>query len=188
MAHQPVGDSQTLTTGTGSTRVQFTVQSDTVRVVPISQNVHVAIGTTATATTSDYFVPAGTSATLNLGRASSSRVVGVATGAATVISLPEGMGNPFNIDDVLTISGITGVTGFNTTAKVLSIEEPRLQGGSAIGVFNTKLTVDHDSRALFAGDAVVTAGLARRTLTVAARTDSGAGKMYVQQVQISGAQ
>ena len=84
MAHQPVGDSQTLTTGTGSTRVQFTVQSDTVRVVPISQNVHVAIGTTATATTSDYFVPAGTSATLNLGRASSSRVVGVATGAATV--------------------------------------------------------------------------------------------------------
>ena len=72
--------------------------------------------------------------------------------------------------------------------KVVSIEEPRLQGGSAIGVFNTKLTVDHDSRALFAGDAVVTAGLARRTLTVAARTDSGAGKMYVQQVQISGAQ
>ena len=188
MAHQPVGDTITLTTGTGSTRGQFTVQSDTLRVVPVSQNVHVAIGTTATATTTDYFVVAGSSATLNLGRASSSRVVGVATGAATVISLPEGMGNPFNIDDVLTISGITGATGFNTTAKVLSIEEPRLQGGSAIGVFNTKLTVDHDSRALFAGDAVVTAGLARRTLTVAARTDSGAGKMYVQQVQISGAQ
>ena len=68
MAHQPVGDSQTLTTGTSSTRVQFTVQSDTLRVVPVSQNVHVAIGTTATATTSDYFVPAGTSATLNLGK------------------------------------------------------------------------------------------------------------------------
>ena len=87
MAHQPVGDSQTLTTGTGSTRIQFAVQTDTVRVVPISQNVHVAIGTTATATTSDYFVVAGESETLNLGRASSSRVVGVATGAATVISL-----------------------------------------------------------------------------------------------------
>ena len=188
MAHQPVGDSQTLTTGTGSTRVQFTVQSDTVRVVPLSQNVHVAIGTTATATTSDYFVPAGTPATLNLGRASSIGVVGVTTGAATVISLPEGMGNPFKIDDVLTISGITGVTGFNTTAKVVSIENPRFQGGSAIGDFKTKLTIDHDSRALFAGDAVVTAGLARRTLTVAARTDSGAGKMYVQQVQISGVQ
>ena len=52
----------------------------------------------------------------------------------------------------------------------------------------TKLTVDHDSRALFAGDAVVTAGLARRTLTVAARTDTGTGKLYAQQVQISGVQ
>ena len=56
MAHQPVGDTITLTTGTGSTRGQFTVQSDTLRVVPVSQNVHVAIGTTATATTTDYFV------------------------------------------------------------------------------------------------------------------------------------
>ena len=107
MAHQPVGDTITLTTGTTSTRGQFTVQSDTLRVVPTGNNVHVAIGTTATADTTDYFVVAGESATLNLGRASSSRVVGVATGAATVISLPEGMGNPFNIDDVLTISGIT---------------------------------------------------------------------------------
>ena len=53
-------------------------------------------------------------------------------------------------------------------------------------MFNTKLTIDHDSRALFAGDAVVTAGLARRTLTVAARTDTGSGKLYVQQVQTSG--
>ena len=185
MAHQPVGDSQTLTTGTGSTRVQFTVQSDTVRVVPISQNVHVAIGTTATATTSDYFVPAGTSATLNLGRASSIGIAGITKGAATVIKLPEGMGNPFQVDDVLTISGVTGVTGFNTTAKVVSIQEARSIGYAQFGA---KITIDHDSRGLFAGDAVVTAGLARRTLTVAARTDTGTGKLYAQQVQISGAQ
>ena len=185
MAHQPVGDSQTLTTGTASTRIQFAVQTDTVRVVPISQNVHVAIGTTATATTSDYFVPAGTSATLNLGRASSIGVAGVTTGTATVIDLLEGMGNPFKVNDVLTISGITGVTGFNTTAKVVSIQEARTIGYAQFGA---KLTIDHDSRGLYAGDAVVTAGQARRTLTVAARTDSGTGKMYVQQVQISGEQ
>ena len=188
MAHQPVGDSQTLTTGTSSTRVQFTVQSDTLRVVPTAQNVHVAIGTTATATTSDYFVPAGSSATLNLGRASCIGIGAITKGNGTVIELPEGMGNPFRVDDVVTVSGITGVTGFNTTAKVVSIEEPRLQGGSAIGVFNTKLTVDHDSRALNSDNAVTTAGQLRRTLTVAARTDSGTGKLYAQQVQISGAQ
>jgi len=183
MAHQPVGDSQTLTTGTSSTRIQFAVQTDTVRVVPVSQNVHVAIGTTATATTSDYFVPAGTTATLNLGRASSMGIADITKGASTVITLSEGMGNPFKVDDVLTISGVTGVTGFNTTAKVVSIQEARTIGYAQFGA---KLTVDHDSRALNSDNAVTTAAEARRTLTVAARTDSGSGKMYVQQVQTSG--
>ena len=185
MAHQPVGDSQTLTTGTSSTRIQFAVQTDTVRVVPISQNVHVAIGTTATATTSDYFVPAGTPATLNLGRASSMGIADITKGESTVITLSEGMGNPFKVDDVITISGVTGVTGFNTTAKVVSIQEARTIGYAQFGA---KLTVDHDSRALNSDNAVTTAAEARRTLTVAARTDTGSGKLYVQQVQISGVQ
>ena len=184
MAHQPVGDSQTLTTGTSSTRVQFTVQSDTLRVVPTAQNVHVAIGTTATATTSDYFVPAGSSATLNLGRASCIGIGAITKGNGTVIELPEGMGNPFRVDDVVTVSGITGVTGFNTTGKVVSIQEQRTIG---FAQFGAKITIDHDSRALNSDNAVVTAGQLRRTLTVAARTDSGAGKLYVQQVQTTGA-
>ena len=185
MAHQPVGDSQTLTTGTGSTRVQFTVQSDTLRVVPTGNNVHVAIGTTATATTSDYFVPAGASATLNLGRASCIGIGAITKGNGTVITLPEGMGNPFRVDDVVTVSGITGVTGFNTTGKVVSIQEARTIGYAQFGA---KITIDHDSRALNSDNAVVTAGQLRRTLTVAARTDTGTGKMYAQQVQISGVQ
>ena len=183
MAHQPVGDSQTLTTGTSSTMVQFTVQSDTLRVVPTGQNVHVAIGTTAVATTSDYFVPSGTSATLNLGRASSMGIADITKGETTVITLLEGMGNPFKVGDVLTISGVTGVTGFNTTANVISIQEARTIGYAQFGA---KLTVEHDSRVLNSDNAVTTAAEARRTLTVAARTDSGSGKMYVQQVQTSG--
>ena len=93
------------------------------------------------------------------------------------------MGNPFKVDDVIVISGVTGVTGFNTTAKIVSIQEARARG---FAQFGAELTIDHDSRALFAGDAVVPAGLARRTLTVAARTDTGSGKLYVQQVQTSG--
>ena len=112
-------------------------------------------------------------------------IAGITKGAATVITLPEGMGNPFQVDDVLTISGVTGVTGFNTTAKVVSIQEARTIGYAQFGA---KLTIDHDSRALNSDNAVTTAAEARRTLTVAARTDSGSGTMYVQQVQISGEQ
>ena len=183
MAHQPVGDSQTITTSATSARVQFTVQSDTLRVVPTGNNVHVAIGTTAVATTSDYFVPAGTPATLNLGRASSMGIADITKGASTVITLSEGMGNPFKVDDVLTISG---VTGFNTTAKIVSVQEARTIGYAQFGA---KLTIDHDSRGLFAGDAVVTAAEARRQLTVSAVTDhTTAGQLFAQQVQISGAQ
>ena len=186
MAHQPVGDTITLTTGTTSTRGQFTVQSDTLRVVPTGNNVHVAIGTTATATTSDYFVPAGTPATLNLGRASSMGIAGITKGASTVIDLSEGMGNPFKVDDVLTISGVTGVTGFNTTAKVVSIQEARTIGYAQFGA---KLTIDHDSQVLNSDNAVVTAASARRQLAVSAVTDhTTAGQLFAQQVQISGAQ
>ena len=186
MAHQPVGDSQTITTSATSAMVQFTVQSDTLRVVPTGNNVHVAIGTTAVATTSDYFVPAGTSATLNLGRASSIGIADVTKGASTVITLTEGMGNPFKVDDVLTISGITGVTGFNTTAKIVSIQEARARG---FAQFGAELTIDHDSRVLNSDNAVVTAAEARRQLAVSAVTDhTTSGQLFAQQVQISGAQ
>ena len=114
-------------------------------------------------------------------------IADITKGASTVITLSEGMGNPFKVDDVLTISGVTGVTGFNTTAKVVSIQEAARTIGYA--QFGAKLTVDHDSRvALNSDNAVTTAAEARRTLTVAARTDSGSGKLYVQQVQISGVQ
>ena len=189
MAHQPVGAGFSFATNQTSASQTFTVQSDTLRVVAKNAGQHVAIGTTGPATTSDYYVPANSSATLNLGRVSSIGVAGITKGAATVISLPEGMGNPFNVDDVIVISGVTGVTGFNTTAKVVSIEEPRLQGGSAIGVFNTKLTIDHDSRVLNSDNAVVTAASARRQLTVSAVTDhTTSGQLFAQQVQISGAQ
>ena len=117
MAHQPVGAGFSFATNQTSASQTFTVQSDTLRVVAKNAGQHVAIGTTGPATTTDYYVPANTSATLNLGRVSSIGIAGITKGAATVITLPEGMGNPFKVDDVIVISGVTGVTGFNTTAK-----------------------------------------------------------------------
>ena len=113
-------------------------------------------------------------------------IADITKGASTVITLSEGMGNPFKVDDVLTISGVTGVTGFNTTAKVVSIQEARTIGYAQFGA---KLTIDHDSRVLNSDNAVVTAASARRQLTVSAVTDhTTAGQLFAQQVQISGAQ
>ena len=185
MAHQPVGTGFSFATSQNSAGQAFTVQSDTIRVVAKGSGQHVAIGTTGPATTADYYVPSGGSATLSLGRVSSIPAVGIATGQNSVVTLLEGMGNPFKVNDVVIVSGVTGATGFNTTARVVSIQEARTIGYAQFGA---KLTVDHDSRVLNSDNAVTTAAEARRTLTVAARTDSGSGKLYVQQVQISGVQ
>ena len=96
------------------------------------------------------------------------------------------MGNPFKVNDVIVISGVTGVTGFNTTAKIVSIQEARTIGYAQFGA---KLTIDHDSQVLNSDNAVVTAASARRQLTVSAVTDhTTAGQLFAQQVQISGAQ
>ena len=186
MAHQPVGTGFSFATNQTSASQTFTVQSDTLRVVAKNAGQHVAIGTTGPATTSDYYVAANTSATLNLGRVSSIGIAGITKGAATVITLPEGMGNPFKVNDVLVISGVTGVTGFNTTAKIVSIQEARTIGYEQFGA---KLTIDHDSQVLNSDNAVVTAASARRQLAVSAVTDhTTAGQLFAQQVQISGAQ
>ena len=185
MAHQPVGAGFSFATSNSSAGQAFTVQSDTIRVVAKGAGQHVAIGTTGPATTSDYYVPAGGSATLNLGRVSSIGVAGITKGAATVITLPEGMGNPFKVDDVIVISGVTGVTGFNTTARVVSIQEARSVG---FAQFGAKLTIGHDSRALNSDNAVTTTAAARRELTVSAVTDhTTGGQLFAQQVQTTGA-
>lgn len=182
MAHSPVGNGISFNTSTTSAQsTQFTVQSDTLRVVAITANAHVAIGTTAVATTSDYFVPAGTSATLAIVPASG-RVQSISTAAASVVTFQEGTGCPFQVDDVITISGVTGVTGFNTTAKVVSVDS----SANSYGYFSERMTIDYDSRALTAANANFGSAYARKTLVVAARTDAGTGKLYAQQVQLSG--
>ena len=186
MAHQPVGTGFSFATNQTSASQTFTVQSDTIRVVAKNAGQHVAIGTTGPATTSDYYVAANTSATLNLGRVSSIPAVGIATGQNSVVTLLEGMGNPFQVNDVVIVSGVTGVTGFNTTAKIVSIQGER---GRGFAQFGAELTIDHDSQVLNSDNAVVTNAEARRQLTVSAVTDhTTAGQLFAQQVQISGVQ
>ena len=119
MAHQPVGAGFSFATNQTSASQTFTVQSDTLRVVAKNAGQHVAIGTTGPATTTDYYVPANSSATLNLGRVSSIGVAGITKGAATVITLPEGMGNPFKVNDVIVISGVTGSNWIQYDSKNL---------------------------------------------------------------------
>ena len=121
MTHRPVGvgASFNFSTGTTTTSSAFSVQSNTIRVVAVGAAAHIAVGGTPSATTADYFVPSGGTATLALTKASN-RIVGVTTGTSTVLTCPEGTQLPFGVGDYVTLSGST-YHNF-TSAEVLSVD------------------------------------------------------------------
>ena len=179
MAHRPVGagSSFNFTAGTASTSSAFSVQSSVLRVVAVGGAAHIAVGGTPSATNADYYVPSGEAATLALTKAKN-RVVGVTTGATTIVSVPEGTQVPFGVGDYVTL---TGSTYHNFThQEVLSVDT----SAGFDGYFQTRMTVNYDSSgivtAFSASDASVT------TSNKVSAYGVGAGTLYYQQVQLSG--
>ena len=181
MSHRPVGAGISLTTSaTSGLTTSFSVQSDTLRVVAVTAGAFVAIGTNPTASTTDYYIPAGSSATLALTKASN-RVVGVTTGSTTTIDFAEGTQSPFGVGDHVTLSGATeSLYNFNH-ARVLSVNT----SSSYDGYHQTRIVVDYNSSGILTAFSAQHATL-RNSVRLAARTEGGAGVVYAQQVQISG--
>ena len=182
--HQGIGTVTTLTTsGTSARSGAIAHKSDSLRFVSVSQGHHVAIGTLPTGTTTDYYIPSGGEAILSIGRPASQRVVNVIVGTATTIDFPEGTGSPFAVGDAVTLT-VTGQSDFDFEHKIVSSVDT---SAGVSGYFSTRITVDHNSSSVSDAFNPAYAEL-RGSLMVAARTDSGSGKLYVQQVQISGVQ
>jgi hypothetical protein len=183
MAHRPVGTGTSISTSSAATATtSFSVQSDVLRIVALGANAFVAIGTDPTATLADYLIPAGTSATLALTKASQ-RVVGITTGTSTIITCPEGTQMPFGVGDRVTLSG-ANFNHYNVLinhSKVLSVNTSSAFDGN----FQTSITVEANTSAITtsfsASDAVL-----RNSQRVSAITNGGGGSIFVQQVQISG--
>ena len=186
--HNPVGSVITLTTsGTSSQSTQIDQQSDTVRIVATAGNNHVAIGSTPVAVVTDYLVQASGESFLSLGPILSQRVTMVTKGTTTDIKFPEGVkGSPFALGDTVSLSGKSGWTFEH--AHISAISYPSYTSDDQ----RTVVTVAYDSSGWSgtwtdddenpSGDT----GTLRRSLMVAARTDTSSGKIYIQQVQITG--
>ena len=179
MAHRPIGAGISLTTGAASAMTtSFTAQTNVVRVVAVTAGAFVAIGTNPTATTADYYIPAGGTATLALTKASN-RVVGVTTGTTTIIDCPEGTQAPFGVGDFVTLSGSQYHNFIH--AEVISVNTT----SGVNGYFQKRFTVNYNSSGILttfsSPDATVS-----MSYRLAARTEGGAGTLYAQQVQISG--
>ena len=194
MALNPVGSgaSIALTTDTANTTSSIAQKANTLRVVLVGadavQGAHVAIGTDASATTSDFYVVKNEPASINIFRPSSQRVVGITTGATTLIDFPEGTGSPFAVGSRvdLTVTGQSyydDVVGFATVSKVWS-------GSGRNGYFSTRITVDADTSGIVTAYSSDNYAELRNSFKVSALAKGGAatGKstLYYQQVQISG--
>ena len=180
-ALKPVGVNTTFATGTGSTQSgAISQQSDSIRVVAITEGVHVAIGTDPTATVENFFVPVTDATEISLGPVRSQRVVGVTTGTTTTIDFPEGTGSPFEIGDAVSLT-VSGQSNFDFEHKIVTSIDT---SAGVAGYFSTRLTVDHDSSSVTDVFGSPDATL-RRSVKVAVRTAANTGTVHIQQVQVS---
>ena len=183
MAHKPVGLCSTIVTGSSSVQsIALNKQTDTLRVVAIGNDAHVAIGTNPTATVQDYLVTVGNPETILISKPSSQRVVGVTTGSTTIIDFPEGTGSPFAVGDTVSLT-VSGQSYYDFTHKAVESVNTTANVG---GYYNTRIVVTHDSSGITTAFNTPEANL-RESFKVAAVTRTGSGSLYIQQVQTSGA-
>jgi hypothetical protein len=180
-ALKPVGVNTTFTTSTTSARsVAISQQSDSIRVVAESAGVFVAIGTLPTATHDNFYVTSTDPEEISIGPVMAQRVVGITTGTTTTIDFPEGTGSPFAVGDAVSLT-VSGQSNFDFSHKIVS----SVNNSSGVGgYFSTRIVVDHDSSSV---TDVFTSpdGTLRKSIMVAAKTQSGTGRVYIQQVQVS---
>jgi hypothetical protein len=180
MTHKPIGSGSSISilAGAASTSLGFSVQSDTLRLVAVSSGVFVKIDSEPSVSSSDYYIPANSSATLALTPASQ-RVVGITTGATTVIDFPDGTGSPFEQGDYVTLTAPNQSYYNFTHRQVLSVNNSSGVGG----FYSTRIVVDNNSSGI--STAFSDYGDLRKSLKVGA-FGIGAGTLYYQQVQITG--
>ena len=186
MAHRSVGAGQSIAlAGTAATSSAFKVQSSVVRVVAKGAPAFVAIGTEPVATTSDYYVPAGGTATLGITKASQ-RVVGITTGTTTIIECPEGTQMPFNVGDRVTIQD-SNDSNYETKISNAQVSTVYASSGRD-GYFQTRILVSADTSGIITAFSAESHATLYRSNSVSALTPDGAtgGVLYVQQVQTTG--
>ena len=180
MAHRPIGAASSIAiTGTAATTSAFVVQSDTVRVVVTGANAHVKVDGDPVATISDFYVTTSQPEELAMTKGSQ-RVVGITTGATTVLTCPEGTQMPFVVGDFVTLSAANEA---QYTTAISHAEVTALNTTTGInGNFQTSVTVSADTSGIATAFSHRDSTL-RRSFKVSALTDGTAGTLYIQQVQ-----
>lgn len=106
---------------------------------------------------------------------------GIQTGTSTKIFLKEGLGSTFEVDDYISITGVTP-SGINTSiTRVTAVD----QSSDYYGYITTRITTDWNTSSI--GSTVTNpSGELRKVLKIAALNDgSGANTIHITEVQVS---
>ena len=196
MALQPVGSGSSIASGASASHAKFSHQSDAVRVYADGCTATVAVGNTAVAAATDFIIPANHEPeTINIGRPSAQRVVGVTTtDTTTIIDFPEGTGAPFFVGQrvsltvtdpqnrhfeftdkpIASINNTAGVGGYFGTRLVVTHSY-----GAIVGVHTAY--VDGPSESAELRDVVHISALAKPN----SHGNAATGAVYFQQVQVT---
>ena len=196
MALQPVGSGSSIASGASASHAKFSHQSDAVRVYADGCTATVAVGNTAVAAATDFIVPANHEPlTINIGRPSAQRVVGITTTDTTVIvDFPEGTGAPFFVGQKVSLT-VTDPQNrhFEFTDKpIASINNTSNVGG----FFGTRLVVTHSYGAIAGVHTAFVSGDGQTAelrdvvhISALAKPNShgnaATGAVYFQQVQVT---
>ena len=192
MTLRTVGAGTSITTSTASQQsIPISGKSTAIRVVATGQNTHVAIGTDPTAAVTDFVVPKDSAATLGFTN-TSAKVAAISTSTTyTIIDFPQGTSSPFGVGDYVSLDLAEGSsqTSYNFTHKRVYAVYDRGNTADAYAgenYFGSRIIIENDYGVNNNTPLIDNNTSLRASFKVAARTDSGTGKLYIQQVQISG--
>lgn len=167
-------------TGVAVTSNPIALRSGFLRIVP-EQDAYVEVAPTPTisiSTSASIFVKAGTELVLKE-TAITQTIVGVTTGATTIVTLPEGIFSDFSAGDIVELTGVVP-SGINTTAATVASVNATNSAGT--GGFNRVITLTWNTSSQ--GPVTTPTGVLRRTTKVAAFGASG--KLHITEIQIAG--
>ena len=166
-------------------------KSTALRLVATGQNTHVAIGTEPTAAVTDFIIPAGGVATLAVSN-TSAKVSSISTSTTyTIIDFPQGTSSPFAAGDYVSLDLADGSDQDYyefSHKRVYAVYDGSRTAyrGSGENWFGQRIIVENDYGRNISTSLIDNNTTLRSSYKVAARSDSGAGKLYIQQVQITG--
>ena len=179
------------TSATSAQSSAISGKSTALRVVAVGQNHHVAIGTDPTAAVTDFLIPSGGVATLAVSN-TSAKVSSISTSTTyTIIDFPQGTSSPFAAGDYVSLDLADGSDQDYyefSHKRVYAVYDGTRTAyrGSGENWFGQRIIVENDYGRNISTSLIDNNTTLRSSYKVAARSDSGAGKLYIQQVQITG--